>query len=53
MKAFPGSQPVSFQHSDIRDKLLEQDYYVCEKTDGLRLLMLVIVNGVTGERGVL
>ena len=51
MKAFPGSQPVSFQHSDIRDKLLEQDYYVCEKTDGLRLLMLVIVNGVTGEQG--
>lgn len=51
IKTFPGSQPVSFQHSDIHDKLLSQDYYVCEKTDGLRVLMLIIVNGVTGEQG--
>lgn len=51
IKTFPGSQPVSFQHSDIQDKLLAQDYYVCEKTDGLRVLMLIVVNGVTGEQG--
>ncbi|KAG0670441.1 Dcp1p-Dcp2p decapping enzyme complex alpha subunit [Maudiozyma exigua] len=51
IKTFPGSQPVSFQHSDIQDKLLAQDYYVCEKTDGLRVLMLIIVNNMTGEQG--
>ncbi|KAL3234824.1 mRNA-capping enzyme subunit alpha [Nakaseomyces bracarensis] len=50
-KTFPGSQPVSFQHSDIQDKLVGQDYYVCEKTDGMRVLMLVVLNPVTGEQG--
>lgn len=50
-KTFPGSQPVSFQHSDIAEKLFSQDYYVCEKTDGLRALMLVVVNPVTREQG--
>ncbi|CCF60591.1 hypothetical protein KAFR_0K02360 [Kazachstania africana CBS 2517] len=50
-KAFPGSQPVSFQHSDIEEKLLSHDYYVCEKTDGLRVLMLIVINPVTGEQG--
>lgn len=50
-KTFAGSQPVSFQHSDIEEKLLEQDYYVCEKTDGLRVLMLILINPVTREQG--
>ncbi|SCU98928.1 LAFA_0G20912g1_1 [Lachancea sp. 'fantastica'] len=50
-KTFPGSQPISFHHSDIEEKLLVQDYYVCEKTDGLRALMLVVVNPVTKEQG--
>ncbi|SCV01213.1 LAMI_0G10044g1_1 [Lachancea mirantina] len=50
-KTFPGSQPVSFQHSDIEDKLCGQDYYVCEKTDGIRALMLVVINPVTKEQG--
>lgn len=51
VKTFPGSQPVSFQHSDIDEKLLTQDYYVCEKTDGLRALMLILINPVTREQG--
>ena len=50
-KTFPGSQPVSFHHSDIEEKLLAQDYYVCEKTDGLRALMLIVINPVTKEQG--
>ncbi|SCW00442.1 LAFE_0C04280g1_1 [Lachancea fermentati] len=50
-KSFPGSQPVSFQHIDIEDKLLAQDYYVCEKTDGLRALMLIVINPMTKEQG--
>ncbi|BFZ54859.1 Dcp1p-Dcp2p decapping enzyme complex alpha subunit [Savitreella phatthalungensis] len=35
---FPGAQPVSFDRGSI-DKLLHQDYYVCEKSDGTRCLM--------------
>lgn len=48
---FPGSQPVSFHLGDIEEKLLSEDYYVCEKTDGLRALMLIMVNPVTKEQG--
>lgn len=50
-KTFPGAQPVSFQHSDVEEKLLSHDYYVCEKTDGLRVLMFIVINPVTGEQG--
>ncbi|SCU98081.1 LADA_0H10462g1_1 [Lachancea dasiensis] len=50
-KTFPGTQPISFHHSDIEEKLLAQDYYVCEKTDGLRALMLIVINPVTKEQG--
>ncbi|EGO21029.1 hypothetical protein SERLADRAFT_475657 [Serpula lacrymans var. lacrymans S7.9] len=37
---FPGSQPVSFGMKDL-GKLEAQDYWVCEKSDGVRVLFLV------------
>lgn len=43
-RQFIGSQPVSFSTKNITENLLTQDYYVCEKTDGIRLLMFVIIN---------
>ncbi|KZV84266.1 mRNA capping enzyme [Exidia glandulosa HHB12029] len=38
---FPGAQPVSFVKSDIA-RLQKKDYWVCEKSDGVRVLMLVV-----------
>ncbi|KIM48731.1 hypothetical protein M413DRAFT_15060 [Hebeloma cylindrosporum] len=38
---FPGSQPVSFGVKDLA-KLEGQDYWVCEKSDGVRVLFLII-----------
>ena len=35
---FPGPQPISLELKDTH-KLLRYDYYVCEKTDGLRYML--------------
>ncbi|KAF7778533.1 hypothetical protein Agabi119p4_2878 [Agaricus bisporus var. burnettii] len=46
---FPGSQPVSFSVRDLT-RLEGQDFWVCEKSDGLRVLLLVVSDPASGEQ---
>lgn len=48
---FPGSQPVSFGTNDL-EKLETQDYWVCEKSDGIRVLFLIITDHTTQDQSV-
>jgi len=48
-RRFPGSQPVSFAKTDLA-KLETQDFWVCEKSDGIRVLLLVNTNPNSREQ---
>jgi len=42
---FPGSQPVSFRRESL-DALEREDFWVCEKSDGVRVLVMITGNRV-------
>ena len=48
---FPGSQPVSFTSSSL-DLLENMDFWVCEKSDGVRVLVFVVFNQATQQQEV-
>lgn len=46
---FPGAQPVSFTRDSLA--LLENlDFWVCEKSDGVRVLIFIVMNGNLGQQ---
>ncbi|KAG8858514.1 Dcp1p-Dcp2p decapping enzyme complex alpha subunit [Tulasnella sp. 330] len=46
---FPGSQPVSFMKKDL-SRLETEDYWVCEKSDGIRVLLFIMLVPDTNEQ---
>jgi mRNA guanylyltransferase len=48
---FPGSQPVSFT-SESLEILESMDFWVCEKSDGVRVLVFIVMNGMSGNQEV-
>lgn len=46
---FPGSQPISFSVRDLA-RLESHDFWVCEKSDGVRVLLFVLTDPGTGEQ---
>jgi mRNA guanylyltransferase len=43
--SFPGSLPITFSRRHFED-IISKDYYVSEKTDGTRFMMLIVPGGV-------
>ncbi|GBB88074.1 hypothetical protein RclHR1_14600001 [Rhizophagus clarus] len=45
---FPGAQPISFRSEHLQE-LLDENYFVCEKTDGLRVFVYITSDN-SGQR---
>lgn len=48
---FPGAQPVSMTVKSL-EMLEKMDFWVCEKSDGVRVLVFIVMNAMTGNQEV-